>query len=269
MSNIPAIIPAAGRGTRLRPITRYLSKPMLPVGSNPVIAFAIEEALEAGCDPVIVVRSPGDGALRRYLEDEFQGSIRTCIQEEPLGLAHAALQGYRTFTGDSRCALLLPDNVVLDGTGIKPLLGVGHPDQLVLGTTEVPRERAPYFGNSGRYIAEPCENNPNCEVVTGLQEKGSGSFTNAADNWPARRAVARTLVPPAFFERTAEQSPDPSSGEIDDVPVYRAMIESSTALGVPIDGDVYDMGTPERYLYLNSTVHKRTVGRQPEAIRSD
>ena len=258
MKTVPALIPAAGRGTRLRPITRYLSKPMLPLGSEPVISYTIEEALEANCEPVVVVRSPDDQFLEEYVKTNYRDRVQLTEQPEPRGLADAALRGYRSLENAGRCAMLLPDNVVLNGTGVESLLDRTDPRSLVLGTTLVTQERARYFGNSGRFESEPLEGEDKLVRITGLQEKGSGSFRNAAEDWPTRRAVARSLLPEEFFERAEKREPDPDTGEVDDVPIYRAMIQSSTVYGVPLDGDIHDMGTPERYLKLNETLSEMT-----------
>lgn len=258
MKTVPALIPAAGRGTRLRPITRYLSKPMLPVGSEPVVKYTIEEALSAGCEPVVVVRSPDDDALENYVHSVFSDTVRTVVQPEQEGLADAALRGYDSLGHDGRCAMLLPDNVVLNGSGIGSLLGRTDSGAFALGTTSVTREQAAYFGNSGRFESKPVEGEHELVQITGLQTKGSGSFQNAAEDWPARRAVARSLLPEEFFRRARERDPDPESGEIDDVPIYRAMIQSSTVYGVPLDGDIHDMGTPKRYLKLNSVMAEQS-----------
>ncbi|MFB6356771.1 MAG: sugar phosphate nucleotidyltransferase [bacterium] len=256
MTTIPAVIPAAGRGTRLRPITRHVSKPMLPLGNRPVIDFAVREAHEAGCDPIVVVHKPDDQALRNYLEglgDEF--NITLAVQEEPRGLAHAMLQAWEHLDRPSWLAELLPDNVILNGPGIRALVGIDRSGySFVSGTIQVSREKAHLFGNSGGYQVK--EENQQGEVIVGLQEKGEGSFQNRQGPWPQRRLVARVLLPDEFFERASERDPNPETGEIDDVPIFRNMLQSKPALGVPINSEIRDMGTPEKYLALCSRYHE-------------
>jgi UTP-glucose-1-phosphate uridylyltransferase len=229
---------------------------MLPVGSEPVIRFAIEEALEAECDPVVVIRSPDDQELASFLKRNFHDRVRQTVQKKPKGLAHALLQGFRAIRSNQRCAAILPDNVVLDGTGIRSLIEADV-DGSVVGTTRVTAEEALYFGNSGAYEAHPVEGMPKIERLEGLQEKGTGTYRQRYDQWPAPRSVARNVLTPEFFERADRRSPDPETGEIDDVPILRAMIKSSSVYGVPIDGTVYDMGTPDRYSRLQCIVHQR------------
>lgn len=250
MTATPALIPAAGEGTRLRPVTRYLSKPMLPVGSEPVINFSLREALEAGCSPVVVVRSPGDSDLEEYVEFNCDDDVQLAVQSEPRGLADALKRGYdRLGNAPDRCAVLLPDNVVLGGRGIAPLLEYEHRGS-VLGTTRVAERQARYFGNSGDYESTVLDESVPVERIESLQEKGSGHYGQRYDEWPNRRSVARNVLTREFFERVEAADPDPETGEIDDVPILRAMVQSSTVLGVPVDGAIHDMGTPERYLRL-------------------
>ena len=253
----PALIPAAGRGTRLRPITHHLSKPMLPIGSVPVIHYSIREALSAGCSPVVVIRGAGDRELHRYVQKEFDERVRLTVQREPRGLADALLRGYRLLDDPDRCAALLPDNVVLNGDGIGSLLEV---DEVctVLGTTRVTRQEASYFGNSGDYEADCLDESSHLEQIQSLQAKGEGSFFRRHDEWPVRRSVARNVLTAEFFERAAERSPDPETGEVDDVPILRSMIKSTRVLGFPVGGDVHDMGTPERYLRLNQVMAEQS-----------
>ncbi len=84
-----AVILAAGSGTRLRPITDNMSKPMIPVANKPIIGWTIE-ALSAVCEDVIVVVRPQQQDIINYLQ-EFP-MCRVVFQTEPLGTAHAALQ---------------------------------------------------------------------------------------------------------------------------------------------------------------------------------
>jgi len=182
--------------------------------------------------------------------------VRLAVQAEPRGLADALLQGYETLEGPGRCAILLPDNVVLGGSGIASLLDVDE-ECSILGTTRVDREDANYFGNSGDYESDDLDETSGLERIQSLQSKGEGSFRRRHDKWPVRRSVARNLLTAEFFERAKERSPDSETGEVDDVPILRSMIKSSLVFGFPVDGEVYDMGTPERYLRLNDAILDR------------
>jgi UTP-glucose-1-phosphate uridylyltransferase len=227
---------------------------MLPLGSDPVIRYSVQEALQAGCDPIVVVRSPDDQDLKKYLNDQYSGRVKLATQPEPRGLADALLKGYRALDTPGRCAVLLPDNVVLNGTGIGSLLTIDVAGS-ILGTISVSEEEAAYFGNSGDYTAVPSDGSRSAEVITGLQPKGDGSFYDRKSDWPARRTVPRYCLTDTFFDKAENRSPDPVTGEIDDVPILRTMVNSETVYAVPVDGEVYDMGTPKRYTRLNCVIH--------------
>ena len=89
-----AIIPAAGLGTRFLPLTRAVPKEMLPIGSKPALQVIVDEALEAGCDEVLVIISHAKELVRRYFSEDpqYAGRIRWVYQEEQHGLGHAVLQ---------------------------------------------------------------------------------------------------------------------------------------------------------------------------------
>lgn len=253
----PALIPAAGRGTRLHPVTRFVPKPLLPVGARPVLAYALREALEAGCRPVVVVIPSDEPLLENYLRDRIEADpIRIAEQPEPRGLADALVRGYESLEASPhRTAMLLPDNVLPEGSGVSPLLDAGaKPDRLVFGVVQVTRREAEYFGNSGDFDGEKQQDGS--FRITGLGPKREGTFRETGTRWPRPRTVGRALLPESFFRRARRTPPDPETGEVDDVPVYREMLQSRPALGIPLKADLYDMGEPNRYLRLCARVHR-------------
>lgn len=254
----PALIPAAGRGTRLRPVTEYLSKPMLPVGAEPVIHYAIEEAISAGCSPVVIIRSSNDSDLEDYVAKNYGKTIKFAVQNEPRGLADALLEGYRVVDHNGSYAVLLPDNVILNGKGIKSLLDL-EIEGCITGTTEVSADHAPFYGNSGGYDGQNLDEYDSVEQIVKLQEKRDGTFEDRYKDWPARRCVPRHVLTEEFFEKAEESEPDPETGEVDDVPILRAMVQSGNLYGAPLDGTPYDMGNPHRYLRLCHAVYEKNI----------
>src|SRR5947209_14507414 len=63
-----AVIPAAGFGTRLLPLTKTVPKEMLPLADKPVIQYIVEEAVASGIEEVILVTSPNKKALEDYFD---------------------------------------------------------------------------------------------------------------------------------------------------------------------------------------------------------
>lgn len=107
------IVLAAGKGTRLYPMTKPVCKPLLPVYDKPLIYYPIAILMQAGISDIMVIVPPDEtDTFRALLGDGEQYGLKITYAEQPVarGIADALLIG-REFVGDDRVCLVLGDNI--------------------------------------------------------------------------------------------------------------------------------------------------------------
>ena len=269
-----AVFPAAGWGTRFLPATKAQPKEMLPLVDKPVIQYAVEEAVAAGIDQVIIVTS----SQKRAIEDHFdlsyelehllesKGDIEMLRrvrhisdlaqlayvrQKEQLGLGHAVLMA-RELVGHEPFAVILSDDVVV---AERPCIGqlVEVYEQVhasVVAVMEVPREETQRYGvidpdpsegpNARGLLDGPL--NARVHKVRGLVEKPS------PDEAPSNLAIiGRYILTPKIFEKL-ERTPRGAGGEIQLTDAIQALMEEQDVYACAFEGVRYDAGTTMGWL---------------------
>ena len=260
-----ALIPAAGHGKRMRPVTWTVPKELLPVGTRPAIHWVVEEAVAAGLDRIGVVISPGKALIREYLETaqrrgQFAGlTFEYLLQQEPTGLAEA-ISVARSFTGDEPFALLLPDNVLL-----APEYRLASMTELfersgrdVVGVLELDSAASGAYGNSGLFEATSPE--PGVFEIRRLHDKGTGRLM-IREGETVLRTCGRYVCRPHVMRWIDELRPS-IQREFDEVPVFQRIARDGGLLGRVLPLPLFDVGHPAGYLAANAHLHQ-TLGDRP------
>lgn len=253
-----AVFPVAGMGTRFLPATKTVPKEMLPVVDKPLLQYAVDEAIEAGCDTLVFITNRYKHAVSDYfdkayeLEHKLENSgkqqqlelIRNVLPEgvqaifvtqpEALGLGHAVLCAKKVI-GNEPFAVLLPDDLIWSrGAGALKQMAdhaelTGHS---VLAVQDVPRQQTGSYG-----IVDAPIFDGQVGRIDGIVEKPS------PDKAPSNLAVVgRYILPPSIFA-LLEKTPKGAGGEIQLTDAIEMLLADSPVDAFRFHGTRFDCGT--------------------------
>lgn len=253
-----AVFPVAGFGTRFLPVTKTVPKEMLPIIDKPLIQYAVDEAIEAGCDTLIFVTNRYKHAIADYfdkayeLEHKLEKSGKTELlelvrnvlpdgvravfvtQAEALGLGHAVLCA-KPVVGDEPFAVMLPDDLIWNrGPGaLSQMADVAERDgSSVIAVQQVPREQTASYG-----IVATDAFNGRCGRISAIVEKPE------PDVAPSTLAVVgRYVLDPRIFALLEATRPG-KGGEIQLTDAIAALLAERTVNAYRFKGTRFDCGT--------------------------
>ncbi|MDR2822497.1 MAG: UTP--glucose-1-phosphate uridylyltransferase [Acholeplasmatales bacterium] len=170
-----AIIPAAGKGTRLYPLTLTCSKEMIDVNGVPTIRYIVDEAINSGIKDIYLIINKNKKDIITYFDSlsDLKANIHYLYQEEQLGLGHAVLMAKDVIKDDYFACLLGDDLFDCPIPALKQVISVYEKyNTQVVGTLKVKDEFVHLYGSSK--ILD--DNDPHSKVLLDIIEKPQGSF---------------------------------------------------------------------------------------------
>ncbi len=253
-----AVFPVAGLGTRFLPATKTVPKEMLPIVDRPLIQYAVDEAIEAGCDTLIFVTNRYKHAVADYFDKAYEleqklekagkqaqldlvrhvlpEGVRAVFvtQTEALGLGHAVLCA-KPVVGDEPFAVLLPDDLIRsrgDGALKQMADHAQNTGGSAVAVQDVPRDKTASYG-----IVATDDFDGQAGRVRQIVEKPQPEVA------PSTLAVVgRYVLTPAIFD-LLETTPKGAGGEIQLTDAIAALLDRERVDAFRFRGTRFDCGT--------------------------
>ena len=253
-----AVFPVAGLGTRFLPATKTVPKEMLPVVDKPLIQYAVDEAIEAGCDTLVFVTNRYKHAVADYFDKAYEleqklekagkaeqlDLVRNVLpagvqavfvtQAEALGLGHAVLCA-RAVVGDEPFAVVLPDDLIWNrGPGaLKQMADAAERSgSSVIAVQDVPRAQTGSYGIVATDAFEGRQGRINAIVEKPRPEEAPSNLA----------VVGRYVLNPRIFDLLEATRPG-AGGEIQLTDAIAALVREETVNAYRFQGTRFDCGT--------------------------
>lgn len=253
------VIPAAGFGTRLKPLTQFIPKELLPIGDKPMLQHMMEMYLDAGMTEFCIITNPHKPEIREFVTGNYRSAglpykpnpafyrrLKSCkicfiTQPEPKGVADAiSLAG--EFVGNEPFGCIMPDCLLFSDTPFFSQLtdSFSNYRKNIIGTVRINPTEAKRYGNVGLLQTIPLDDR--CFSIRALSGK-SDTPLQVPLGQQIQKGFGGGIYLPEYFDLIDVIRPD-AKGEIDDVPIHHILINENNLLGVPLEGKSFDTGHP-------------------------
>ena len=258
-----AIIPLAGLGTRLLPLTSVLPKELLPINGKPGLEYILDECIEAGIKEIIFVISNKKQIIKKYFYNDafFKKVIKLKAKDKRLKLEYSKIRRYKKMikfvyqnsprgTGDAvlKCKnlikskhflMLMPDDLIIKNNCSLSLIQLHNKyKSSVIASKKVNRENVSRWG-----IFDFKKINKRDFLIKDVVEKPS--IKSAPSNYAV---IGRYILPRKIFNILQNQKPG-NNGEIHITDAIRTLIKQKNKfIGHVFSGKYFDCGTAKGYV---------------------
>ena len=261
-----AIIPAAGLGTRMLPISHAVCKEMLPIVDKPSISYLVDEAVASGITEILVITTRDKDAMESYFDysPEYEArllasgkteeaarirriadaaNIYFVRQKEAKGLGHAVARA-KEFVGDEPFVVLYGDDVIFSKTPVCRQLMEAYEKygRAVVGVKPVPWEWVKKYCSLKVAPIEGAENAYFCDDMIEKPKAGE-EFSNLS-------ILGRVLLTPDIFPILESLAPG-AGGEIQLTDAMAKMARDVGVTALEFEGERYDLGSKLGLLMAN------------------
>jgi len=242
-----AIVPAAGQGSRMNPLTMAIPKEMFPLGSLPIIEHTLLELVSSGIKRICIVIRKRKEVIREYLNRRKalykKVELHFAYQEAPLGLGDAIRKG-KDFIRGIPFVMAIPDQILLsERPATQQLLDACQNGEGIWNSmVKIPRKEMDFFKGSRAFKYR-------------REKRGFYVIEDIlADETSLLRGFARTIFLPEAFEYMTEEFINEKTGEIDLLKTFQALKNKFPLYGMVLEGRPCDIGTWEGYYFYQPII---------------
>ena len=266
-----AIIPLAGQGTRLLPLTSVIPKELLPINGKPGLEYIIDECIQAGIKEIIFIISKNKENIKKYFYNDhffkkiikkkgdkrianeykkilkYKKIIKFVYQNKPLGTGDAVLKT-KKFIKDKYFLMLLPDDLIIKKNCSRAMISLHNKKKCsIMASMNVKRKNVKRWGI---YSIQTKINKKNF-YIKDVIEKPEIKYA------PSNNAViGRYILPKKIFKKLKNQKKG-KGGEIHITDAIKRLIkDGNTFIGHKFEGKYLDCGTMTGYIKSSLEISK-------------